>query len=188
MLHRSATFLILEKCSYVGDVLWGSAACSPLVTRALCSREAVCAPLLWQDWLPWVRWQWGWTLTHVVARLCLVQWLLSARGQGRLPMWLGIWPRGAHGCCWPTDRWDQVPGANRTWEFQNGASRCWCYCGKTSSPKWMLPAFLHRGCPSCLLPPWIQDQQAGLTLCPFKLTSTLGVRLHLPFQSEVCLL
>ena len=62
----------MEKWSYIGDVLWGPAAHSPLVTRAICSRGApyvgfmdpsvvaelttvgavLCGAVPWPSWLP----------------------------------------------------------------------------------------------------------------------------------------
>ena len=39
ILGRSVTFLNLGVVPYVGDVLWGTAAHSPLVTRVECSRN-----------------------------------------------------------------------------------------------------------------------------------------------------
>ena len=48
----------------------------------------------------------------------------------------------AQGWCWLTGGLCWVPGTNRLeGGFQNGACLYWCYHGRTSSPKWLLPSF-----------------------------------------------
>lgn len=111
--------------------------------------------------------RWGWPLAHLVLRLCSVQWAVP---KGRPSTWLDVWPTGAGVAAGPL-----VGGARPL------ALGC-------ENSKWCLPMLLlswqskfskvpaismSRGSSSCLLP-LIQDQQAGLTQSPFKLTSTLG--------------
>ena len=70
---------MFEMWPYLGGFLWGPAAHSPLVTRALCS---LCS--MWQhvafccgraDYC-WLADRQGWSLARLVARPCLVWWLL----------------------------------------------------------------------------------------------------------------
>ena len=93
--------MILEKWPYIGDLLWGPAAQSPLVTRAICSRHAAYVGFMgpsvvkgptavgalvggagpWHGWLPgpalcsgcWPTGGWRWVLE------C---WLQSLEGPG----------------------------------------------------------------------------------------------------------
>ena len=80
-------FLTLEKWPYIGDVLWGPAAHSPLVTRAICSTGATLCGLGWPfccGWADYCGWtcRWDWSLAWLASRSCLIQRLPSAVGQG----------------------------------------------------------------------------------------------------------
>ena len=141
--------------------------------RALCSRLSLCGLCVpfscgKTDYCRCAG-RWGWSLAHLVLRLCLVQWAVP---EGRPPTWLDVWPIQAQGCCWPTGRWGQAPSTNRLWEFQMMPANAAVIM--TEQVLQSASISMSRGGPSCLPPPWIQDQQAGLTQSPFKLTSTLG--------------
>ena len=77
--------------------------------RALCSRLSLCGLCVpfscgKTDYCRCAG-RWGWSLAHLVLRLCLVQWAVP---EGRPPTWLDVWPIQAQGCCWPTGRWGSV--------------------------------------------------------------------------------
>ena len=61
-------------------------------------------------------------------------------------VWVSWWVGGVLGLmpvCWFVDH---VPSVNNTeGAFQNGACQCQCYCGRTSSPKWIALASPSSG-------------------------------------------
>lgn len=83
LLGRPAAFPVL-KGSYVGDVLWGPAAHTPLATRAVCPRDAP----MWDMRLSGggCAGRWAWLLAHVVVRLRLAQCLYLLEGRVGLPL------------------------------------------------------------------------------------------------------
>ena len=67
-------------------------------------------------------------------------------GQGRLPTWLAVWPRGSWGWCWPPGGQSWVSSTNRLeGRFENGVCQHWCYHGRVSAPRWLLPTSMSPG-------------------------------------------
>ena len=98
--------MILEKWPFVGVILWGPAAHSPLVTRTICYRDAP----MWAEWAlccggadycgcPGTQ---DWPLVQLAAKPYLLQKLPAVGGWGHILAQLAARPGESWGWCWPT--------------------------------------------------------------------------------------
>ena len=99
----------MEMWPYVGEVLWGPEACSPVITRAICSGGAlyvscmhtsvVVGPTTVGALVGGAGPQPGWLRGCALCGGCR-----PTGGQGSLPAWLAAQPQfqgGAQDCSWP---------------------------------------------------------------------------------------
>ena len=193
-------FLVLQKRLYVGDVLWGCVAYSPLVSKAVCSRGASCVGcmvlLLWWGWQLKVTGRGGWPPPQWSRGPAFCGGWGIARWQGtcaeipraRADLLLGgagspygrVHCLRASGYRQPASGWVSPWWFRPAGRFQNGTFQCWCHHRRRSPQSGFRGVSVPSGSPMCFPPLWqsLSDQQVALGLAVWEI-------LCVPFKSGV---